>query len=265
MNIPKRYLIKPICATALCSLAACSTNTVKTQSAFDFSNPGRIEMQISADDGTVIPKGLAEEVSKNLIGWNYPMGTKNGESYSHILKAKVGVVTHSATPTGFSFSAGNSDPRAIDFQKADVLPITCVLTAIAHPDQASELKLGFVEDKTSKVFSGEDKLADHISTVCFNLLSEVKWPKKAEKTTGSTTIKSPSWMPEIRIETKEAPVGAVEKPSTTDNVQATPNKAGDSKDIEVKTVAPANTEHKKQIIIYNQGAPVILEFGHERR
>ena len=266
--MPLHHSINLTCLTALCVLASCSTTTVKTQSALDFRNPGRIEVQVTAEDPAGLPQGITTEITQNLAGWDYPVGAKDGQPFSHILKATVGKITHSSTPIGFSFSAGNSDPRSSEFQKADVLPISCVLTSIAHPEQNSELNLGFAEDKASNVFLGADKLADHISTVCFNLLSDVNWPKKAEQHTGSSAIKSPSWMPEIRIETKEVPVGAAGQPPvpTTDRAKAaTLEKAQDNKEIEIKTVTPPNTQHRKQYIIYNKGAPVIFELGHERR
>jgi hypothetical protein len=252
------------CSILLLCIAACATNSLKKQQAFDFSSPGRIELQIVANERSASTGSISEEVSKNLTGWDYPIGAKEGGSFSHVLKATVGSVEYADTPTGFSFSSGNSDPRAMDFQKTFVLPITCQLSSIAHPEQSSELKLGFSTDEASKVFLGSDKLADHISTVCFNLLTELKWPKKIEKSTDTTTIKTPSWMPEIRIETKEVPVAPVNKVITADDKKSSPRNSNDIEGVEAKTIAPT-TEHRKQIIIYNQGSPVILELGHERK
>jgi hypothetical protein len=258
MNMRLNHPIKSIFSIALCGLVACAPNRVKPQKAFDYSKLGRIEVQVSANDPTILPQGIVEDVSKNLAGWDYPVGGKNAESFSHILKATVGTIAHGATPPGFSFSAGNSDPRALEFQKTDVLPINCVLTSIAYPAQASELNMGFAAIPTSKLFLSPDKLADHISTVCFNLLTEVKWPLTAKKATDEkSTIKPPSWMPEIRIETKETPANPVNKAAPANRV--------DSNVVDVETKAPTDNEHRKQIIIYNQGSPLILELGHERR
>ncbi len=252
-----RLKLLSFCSILLLGIAACATNSLKKQQAFDFSNPGRIELQITTNDPSLSIETTRLEVSKNLADWDYPMGAREGESVSHVLKATVGSVEYGDTPTGFSFSSGDSDPRALGFQKTFVLPIICQLSSITHPEQSGELKLGFSTDEASKTFLRVDKLADHISTVCFNLLTELKWPIKPKQSTDTTTIKSPSWMPEIRIETKEAPVvEPVEK--------VTPNKPNDNNGIETKTVAPT-TEHRKQIIIYNQGSPVILELGHERK
>jgi hypothetical protein len=259
-----RLKLPSFCSILLLGIAACATNSLKKQQAFDFSSPGRIELQITANDPSLSIETTRLEVSKNLATWDYPVGAKEGESFSHVLKATVGSVEYADTPTGFSFSSGNSDPRAMGFQKTFVLPITCQLSSIAHHEQSGELKLGFSTDETSKIFLGSDKLADHISTVCFNLLTELKWPIKPKQNTDTTTIKTPSWMPEIRIESKEVPVAPVNKATRPDDNKASPVNSNDNEGVEAKTIAPT-TEHRKQIIIYNQGSPVILELGHERK
>jgi hypothetical protein len=255
----KMHSIRITASITVLGLMACTTPAVKKQQVFDFTNIGRIELQITASDPAILPPGLIDEVSSNLAGWDYPVGAKNGEAFSHALKASVGEVTYGTTPTGFSFSSGNSDPRALDFQKTYVLPISCKLTALAQPGQVSELNLGFATNLAGKDFLARDKLADHIGTACFNLLTEVKWPLQAQKVSGEATpIKSPAWMPEIRIETKETTTKPVDKVAPTDNP--------DSKAIDVQTYTPSSTsDQKKQIIIYNQGSPVILELGHEHR
>jgi hypothetical protein len=237
-------------------LLACAPTTVKKQQAFDFSQVGRIELQMSSDQ-SVLNEDITQKVSKNLSSWHYPVGRQEGNPFSHTLKATVGVVKQGDTPTGFSFSSGNSDPRAIDFQKTDVLPIDCRLTAIDHPEQSAELKMGFSADQTSKLFLSTDKLADHISTVCFNLLSELKWPLPITKTATEKTVISPSWMPEIRIESKDQ--------SSIPPDKTAPVKKADDQGIDVQTRSPNDNEHGKQIIIYNQGSPVTLELGHHRR
>ncbi len=73
---------------------------------------------------------IVETVSNNLAEWQYPVKL-SGSSYSHKLEATLGQIANQATPVGFSFSSGNSDPRASGFQKADVLPISCRLSDIA--------------------------------------------------------------------------------------------------------------------------------------
>jgi hypothetical protein len=256
MNLLRQTSIY-ICALSLLGVAACTTNNPKKQPVFDFNNLGRIELQIKTNDASTPLEPIIQETSKNLAEWHYPVGAKDNEAFSHILKASVGSIEYGDTPSGFSFSSGNSDPRAMGFQKTFVLPITCQLTAISHPEQTSELKLGFSTDESGKVFLATDNLADHISTVCFNLLTELKWPLKPEQDANKSTVETPSWIPEIRIETKEAPITPINK--------ATPDTNGIGGGIETKTLAPTNSEHRKQIIIYNQGSPLILELGHERR
>ena len=259
-----RPILFSFCHILLFGVAACATNSIKKQQAVDLTETGRIELQITANDPSQSSETVSHEVSKNLAAWDYPVGAKEDEPFSHTIKATVGAVEYGDTPSGFSFSSGNSDPRAMGFQKTFVLPITCQLSSIAHPEQSGELKLGFSTDEASKVFLGSDKLADHISTVCFNLLTELKWLIKPKQSTDTTTIKSPGWMPEIRIETKEVPLAPVNKATTPDDSKASPSDSNEIEGVEAKTIAPT-TEHRKQIIIYNQGSPVILELGHERK
>ena len=218
-------------------LIACTPVLVKKPQVFDVSKIERIELKIAVSNQTAFSDVISKEVANNLAGWNYPIGTQNGQSFSHILKATVGSVEHGSTPSGFSFSSGNSDPRAIEFQKTDVLPVSCQLTSIADPEQTTGLSMGFTASLTDKQSLSSDKLIDHISTVCFNLLRELKWPNNSQNYSHDPI--KPSWLPEVRIETKDDPV----KNDTTLN----------------------SNENRQQIIIHNQGSPVILHFGHERR
>lgn len=227
----------------LSGLTACAPEMVKKQTPVDFTQLGRIQLEIADDKQASMPEDLSRQVTKNLTGWNYPVGEKDGQTFSHLLKATIGEVKFGNTPSGFSFSAGNSDPRAIDFQKTDVLPISCRLTSIPHPEQTRELSMGFTSSTINIRSLAIDKLADHVSTVCFNLLSEIKWPNHPGKE--STQSIHPTWIPEIRIETKEEPVN---KNTPANSISVVPNE-----------------EPRKQIIIHNQGSPVIFQFGHERR
>jgi hypothetical protein len=256
-------MLKWIYLSMLFSLFACSEQPVKTQQAFDFSNTGEIGLRIQADDYANLDIAtLTTTVSKNLQDWDYPIASDNSQTTSHQLVAKVGAITYGSTPTGFSYSAGNSDPRSLEFQKMDVLPINCQLQSNEHLNQASELSMDFMADKTDKEFLDSAQLADHISTVCFNLLTEVKWPLKTQNQEGSKTLKSPGWIPEVRIE---------EKLTTDDPVKTDFNKPSSFKQESVES--PTNQQPKtaikntpkRRIIIHNQGAPVIFEFGYERR
>lgn len=230
----------------LFGLSACSTGVVKQRQAFDFSHVERIDLVIMAHDPASLPMGINQQVLKNLAEWRYPVGTEAGKTFSHTLTATVSKVERGNTPTGFSFSAGNADPRALDYQKMDVLPISCTLTSNANPEQMSELSMGFTASDTDRRALAKAKLTDHISTVCFNLLREAKWP--LTKAAVAPTKTQSSWMPEVQIETKETPA-----PSAKTAEKATPEGSA------------VESEPRKEIIIHNQGSPVILNFGHERR
>jgi hypothetical protein len=261
----------------LLGLAACASNTGKNQPELVFNNPGRIELQVTAKIPSDLPPNIEQEVTKNLTGWNYPVGEKDGEAFSHNMKATVGILTHGSTPAGFSFSIGNSDPRSVEFQKADTLPVSCALTSNDQPEQTRELSMDFIADRSDKAYLAVDKLADHISTVCFNLLAEVKWPLKANELNQSNTSKSPSWMPEIRIEDKvttDDPISAPvlppsaspsSTPSTSTETEGKSPTSAEQPHAEKPKVTIQRDKPRRQIIIHNQGAPVILEFGHQRR
>lgn len=189
---------------------------------------------------------LAARVRGNLTEWEYPLPAAG--PYSHRLQAAVGKIVHGDTPVGLSFSSGNSDPRATDFQKADVLPVTCVFRSLDTDAIIAEAKSTF----SARPLLGEygetriaDKLVDQIGTACLNLLEDLPRPQTLKRATSSTF--KPKWMPDVRVEVKETPL-----PASGENA------AGSTQDAN-------NVEVKKEIIIHNQGTPVIFTFGHERR
>ena len=191
-------------------------------------------------------KTMAERVKANLTEWHYPFQAIDG-TYSHRLQAQLGKVSHQQTPVGFSFTSGSSDPRSPDFQKADVLPITCTLSKIGDPKQTIEQHSSFgihqFSDQPSEAKLNE-KLVDQISTACFTLLDDLRLPTVAGNNLDSKTFK-PAWMPDVKVEVKQVPV-----------VKRTNLDAGAESAVE---------ETRKEIIIHNQGTPLILNFGHERR
>jgi hypothetical protein len=262
------------------ALVACSTPPVKTQIQLDLSHPGGIEFVLEGQSDKPSAKAMTEQIKQNLADWNYPfLPSSAGASRSstHKLVAVIGAPEHSSTPTGFSFSMGNSDPRALDFQKADVVPINCKLSAISHPEQSAELNMGFADSAITRANPDEKALIDHVSTVCFNLLRELNWP--IAKTADKPEAKANSWIPEIRIETQEANstdspttapshTSAVEsKPATTLDNNAP--KATPAPEIESAKSGPITKEITKEgrkvFIIHNQGNPITFKFGHERK
>ncbi|MGY6274342.1 hypothetical protein [Methylomonas sp. MgM2] len=197
---------------------------------------------------------LADRVRLNLAEWNYPLPDKG--PYSHQLQVNIGEIVHSETPVGFSFSSGNSNPRALDFQKADVLPIECVFGKQGGEDVIAESKSTYSARPFAKGHGSAemtDKLIDLISTTCFNLLEEL--PKHQPNPQTSTTTFEPKWMPDVRVEVKETPV-VKETPA----VPGTPVQGTDKTESKTET----GGEVTKEIIIHNQGTPLIFKFGHDR-
>ena len=189
---------------------------------------------------------LAERVNKNLAEWQFPVRLAD-KHFSHTLEARLDKIVHQETPVGFSFSSGNADPRAADFQKADVLPITCSFTQIGSKNKAIVHKMTFStgaffsDASQAKVF---EKLVDQISTTCFNLLDDLKLPN-ADKKTDTSTFK-PAWMPAVQVVVKQVPSPAnSEKPDAANS--------------------ETNSVVDKELIINNQGSPLTIHLGHERR
>ncbi|MGR9012350.1 MAG: hypothetical protein ACU83U_01785 [Gammaproteobacteria bacterium] len=231
-------------AAIACALTACAPSLEKKQALLDTASIKRIEFKIGSIQPVSLKSTMAQpemksRVSQNLIDWGYPIGAEDGQQFSHTLVSEIGLIERSNTPTGFSFSSGNSDPRAIDFQKSSVLPISCELASIALPEQNRYLHMSFIADNSIAT----DKLVDHISTVCFNLLSELKWPETMQNQPSSSF--KPNWIPEVRIETVTEPLA--------DGKTNIPGQA-----------VIESSEGRKQIIIHNQGSPLILKFGHDR-
>jgi hypothetical protein len=274
MIAPLYRMTRYFTVISVCFLVACAsgTSTVKKQSVQDFSSSATIELQITGNDSAVESKQLQETVRKNLADWRYPITAQtDGKTATHRLIATLGRVENAQTPTGLSFSMGNSDPRALGFQKTDVQPIRCQLTSVAHPDQGDEYSQSFSGSTTGK--QGTEKLADYISTACFNLLREVKWPLPVQA--NKPEVQKSSWMPQVQIETREVPAVSVktpEKPAA--EVKNVDVKNADVKKAETVTVEtkPAEVENsgnadepRKQVIIHNLGSPIIFEMGHQRR
>lgn len=233
----------------------CSTMVEKKGNLFE---PGQIDSMLFRFDqppellGTELPGSLlAERISGNLGEWGYPITTDDSIGYSHTVTISIGEVKRGSTPSGLSFSSGNSDPRALDFQKAEVLPITCFLIPRERPEQSAELTMMFTA-KDYLAYSGTDKsqnhridrLVDDGSTVCFNLLRELK--VKTQTPEHSENKTQPGWFPEIRVE--------VENDGKPENLERPPAE---------KKSEP--NEPRKQVVIHNQGSPVIFKFGHERK
>jgi hypothetical protein len=217
----------------------------------DKSTITAIEFNLAADNLEQFTVNLSrpqivEQVSKNLAEWQYPVKLIDSH-YSHKLEARLDKIVHQETPVGFSFSSGNADPRATDFQKTDVLPISCRLSKIGSADSPVEHKMTFSahalfnDSSQTKI---TEKLVDQISTTCFNLLNDLKIPTLDKKP--DTTSFKPTWMPAVQVVVEQVP-GTVNAKKLDANNSET------------------NNVSDKQLIINNQGSPLTLHLGHERR
>lgn len=209
-----------------------------------------VEFSIASDNlsqfGVALDaNSLAERVRTNLSEWEFPLPAQG--PFTHILQAKLGKVLRRETPVGFSFSSGNSDPRAVDFQKADVLPVTCTLRDADTQALVVERESTFSAhalDKEAKPERIADKLVDQIGTACLDVLEHA--PSTQPQGLVKPSSFRPKWMPDVRVEVRETPV--------THPVSAASGQT-----------PPVAEESKKEVIIHNQGTPVIFSFGHERK
>lgn len=206
------------------------------------------EIVLNIDADTVSQQGLTEsqnrllqQIKINLSQWQFPpLVLSDSKNTTHQLTISIGKVEIDSTPVGFSFSAGNSDPRAQNFQKAKVLPIKCRLTAKQHPEQQTELNMTF--QATDKLTT--ETLIDHASTVCFDLLDDLNLvTPETTHDTEPKTLNTPAWMPKVKVKTVKEPQVKMQDKEQQINVP---------------------TEERKELIIENQGSPVILKLGHDR-
>ena len=278
----------------LVSLLAC-TPTLKPQgSPPGPESVGAILLRLEPDNlDTASLDKLAAQVAANLADWGYAIdGTADSQArYTHSMWVSVGQIDRQSTPTGFSFGVGNSDPRSPDFQQAAVLPVTCRLESNTHAQQSARVTLRFVAEdvlKTAASAQAGAKLGvwvNHIGTACFNLLSDlhIKRPRQAIRATLSGAESSPAtpaWIPEVRIEVRKKPLPPQAATPSVPTVPDQPARARPAAEApksqarassELRPVEPAlqtetqDDEGRKQIIIHNQGSPVILEFGYERK
>ncbi len=230
----------------------------------DSTTVTKIAVRFSADQlgdlaALIVIPELEQRVSSHLTEWHYPMTTTHTEKASHQLTATMGAIQRDVPPVGFSFSSGNYDPRSLNFQKARVLPLTCELSSNSTPLQQAVLKTTVsAEDYLSNEYSASDKqtkISNEISTVCFNLLSGLK--VSTPSATNETPLSKPRWLPNVSIEVK---------PISTLTSQPSHQVDTSADHVEQKTpVIVEQDEERKQMIIHNQGSPLILELGHQRR
>ncbi|GAB4260480.1 MAG: hypothetical protein Kow0065_10760 [Methylomicrobium sp.] len=206
----------------------------------------RLDLSQTPNDGSA-KRDMAEKIAANLTEWGYAISTQPDKQVSHQMRATVDSVRHGNTPTGFSFTAGNSDPRAVNFQKASIVPVTCSLISASNSAESADYTMEFIATPFS-ASEQRSRLIDQVSTVCLNLLKSSGI--KPEVAPSRPQTESPSWAPDVLIETVEEPEtqtpSGVSEPSTAESISV--KKKG-----------------YKQITIHNQGTPVILKLGHERK
>lgn len=190
---------------------------------------------------------IEQQIAVNLRQWSFPIQVDNPES-SHRLLIKIGEIHRGSTPVGFSFNTGNSDPRALDFQKADVMPISCSLFSTQQPSLRYELTRHITAPEVSAYSSTTltPLLINQLSTVCFDLLD--KWPheKLAAMSDAHASRPIPNWLPGIRMTIQE---NALPKRQPLHSDETDNN----------------SQDMQKTLMIHNNGDPVSITLGYERK
>ncbi len=247
----------------------------------------------SATDSAAAATDITQTVTSRLAESGFPMSTTGMDPrLSHRLVGTIGAVSHQSTPTGLSLSLGDSDPRALEFQKADVIPIDCQLSSQNPPIASARLHMNMPDARRISAVQAPEsqaeknrRLAEQVAMVCFNLLEELNVRKQPHAT--------PTWEPELQIKTRGEPAQAPARqptpvvptspPQTATGTQKQPaipmesptpaqeaipsssTQPHNAPVVEIEQRADPTGDHRPQMIIRNRGNPVILEFGYERK
>lgn len=243
--------------------------------------------------------GLSEREIRELIE---EKNTSVASAYGHLLAATVHPLRMGSTPAGFSMSFGDSDPRAQNFHRAELIPISCALVNTRSAREEASLR----EDKPaprrdhrwvpqgSGAAKGVEALAGDIRAVCDKLLAELGVARKVAKSERpgpagpvpavrvelapaeeTETVATPGPAPEIdqdSLESENAPPQASELNSAPSEGPAVPAPepspaavSAPPKSSPVAAKPSTGNEGRKRIRILNPGNTVILEFGPDRR
>ena len=241
--------------------------------------------------------GLSEREIRELIE---EKNTSVVSAYGHLLAATVYPLRTGSTPAGFSMSFGDSDPRAQNFQRVELIPISCALVNARSAREEASLR----EDKPAPgrddrwipqeagAAKGVEALAGDIRAVCDTLLAEIGVARKVAKSEPidpapavrvelapaeeTETVATPGPAPDIDQDTSLKSENALPQasglnsaPSEDPAVPAPePSPAAVSappKSSPVTAKPSTGNEGRKRIRILNPGNTVILEFGPDRR
>ena len=240
--------------------------------------------------------GLSEREIRELIE---EKNTSVVSAYGHLLAATVYPLRTGSTPAGFSMSFGDSDPRAQNFQRAELIPISCALVNTQSAREEASLR----EDKPAPgrddrwipqeagAAKGVEALAGDIRAVCDKLLAEIGVARKVAKSEPidpapavrvelapaeeTETVATPGPAPDIdqdSLESENAPPQAsgVNSPPSEDPAVPAPEPSpaavsAPPKSSPVTAKPSTGNEGRKRIRILNPGNTVILEFGPDRR
>ncbi len=248
---PPACFLRPILVFSLTVLIwGCATGPTSHRGPVDGAAVGHMLLVVVSEDTKAVSTldEITAQVAGHLKEWGYPVTSDSSARVSHRLVATIGSAKRGSTPVGLSFTAGHSDPRAENFQKADIMQVTYTLAAIANSAESADYTMEFIAKRQSEL-EQRARLIDHAGTVCINLLKALS--VKSNTSTARPESAKPAWTPEVLIDVIEEP---------QENAQPDPAE-------EARSTTGLHVEKKshKQITIHNQGSPIILKLGHERQ
>lgn len=212
---------------------------------------------------------LSGQVQTGLEAMGYRFAGPGETGYR--LTAMLGLLGRQATPVGFSFNSGDSNPRGLNFQTALVLPVHCGLSrpGAGAAEAATDRNVAAGEDLLD---AAADKLnaalAEQIVATCLETLQQAKLP--GTPAAAAQQDFHPALPIAIQVENRPEPAGnggdgngngapAAQRDQDSGQTQGAAGTAP------AAAAQPAGDAADKRIIIYNRGTPIILQFGPDRR
>jgi hypothetical protein len=256
---PGRRLARHGALLPVLSVILAWTGQLQALETLDFSiNPEALEAVGLAGRSSA----LEQQISNNLHSEGYAIAP--GVHTHTGIEVLLGPVEKKSTPVGLSFSFGNSDPRAIDYQQAQVIRITCRWHEAGSP--VSQITQEVAVSAKSEPHVGtitEKEAIDNIGAVCLNLLA-------ARQVPASAPSQGSRWVPPLRVEVRDKDTDKVLSPlpqpipATGPATTAVTTPSNQDPTTSANEVTPAQ-EGRKKLVIHNLGSPVELEFGYQRR
>lgn len=245
----KKRIIHIILCIPLCELSGCAS-TAPQSPAFNPQTPEEIlnlplTVTETGDEADQIDD-IDTQARQLLQNSGYPVVESVNDDNGWALHAGVGTPREDTPPPGFTLEIGDPDPRGTQYQKTEIVPVSCTLvnqdtSHMVASYSGKRQAPGARETATTRAA----RYAHYIRSTCARLLNELD----IQRTTVAEA--SDTFMPGIRIEALDP----VTEQALSSDKASTP--------VSTETV-DTNTGRRK-IQVFNQGDTLIIELGHQRR